>query len=51
MNSGLWISFSLSSGRADRLLTTGRATPLARFRRWWLDVAPKQLPNPTILIP
>ena len=27
MNSGVWISFPLSSGRSDRLLATGRATP------------------------
>ena len=27
MNSGVWITFPLSSGRADRLLAAGRATP------------------------
>lgn len=30
MNSGMWITFPLSSGRADRLLATGRATPPLR---------------------
>ena len=54
MNSGLWISFSLSTGRCWRWtvpLAVAAQTPLARFWRGRLDIAPKQLPSPTTLIP
>ena len=49
MNSGLWITFLLSSGRAGRLLTAGRATPPSRFSAGATDDATEHLPNPTAI--